>query len=211
MTRSFRWCTAGTGDPDQSLPTRSSTDEAEGAPYPAEVATSRKFCDLPEPLRRACSPQTIDLIGSAPARMAQAQTDVLAGALSIRPFQVSRWRLRRTRHLWVFNGGLVLGYGLERGFWERMDRPFGGLIAGGEGGYFGDFGVLLVMRSGEASIGGRGKPALASPTVPLSVQMDWNPLPTPTESCALSLLLAKRMPVFASGHCSRVLMAGHIT
>ena len=95
--------------------------------------------------------QTIDLIGSAPARMAEAQTDVRAGALSIRPFQVSRWRLRRTRHLWVFNGGLVLGYGLERGFWERMDRPFGGLIAGGEGGYFGDFGVLLVMRSGEAS------------------------------------------------------------
>jgi hypothetical protein len=26
-----------------------------------------------------------------------------AGAFSIRPFQVSRWRLRRTRQLWVFN------------------------------------------------------------------------------------------------------------
>jgi len=48
--------------------------------------------------------------------MLQAQADVRAGALSIRPFQVSRWRLRRTRHLWVFNGVLVLGYGSESGF-----------------------------------------------------------------------------------------------
>src|SRR5262245_51465102 len=31
-----------------------------------------------------------------------------AGALSIRPFQVSRWRLRRTWQLWVFNAVLVL-------------------------------------------------------------------------------------------------------
>src|ERR1700731_5098439 len=38
-----------------------------------------------------------------------------AGALSIRPFQVSRWRLRRTRHLWVFNGILVLPYYLSGG------------------------------------------------------------------------------------------------
>jgi hypothetical protein len=39
---------------------------------------------------------------------------VRAGALSIRPFQVSRWRLRRTRHLWVLNGVLVLRKGLKR-------------------------------------------------------------------------------------------------
>ena len=61
--------------------------------------------------------ETIDLSGSAPARMAQAQMDVRAGALSLRPFQVSRWRLRRTRHLWVFNGVLVLRYGLDAPFW----------------------------------------------------------------------------------------------
>ena len=55
--------------------------------------------------------QTIDLIGSAPAKTPRAQTDPQAGALSIRPFQVSRWRLRRTRQLWVLIACLVLGYG----------------------------------------------------------------------------------------------------
>jgi hypothetical protein len=46
-------------------------------------------------------PETIDLIGSAPGWMAQAQTDARAGALSIRPFQVGRSRLRRTRSLYM--------------------------------------------------------------------------------------------------------------
>jgi len=45
-----------------------------------------------------------------------AQPSVSAGALSIRPFQVSRWRLRRTRQLWVLIAVLVLGCGLERAF-----------------------------------------------------------------------------------------------
>jgi hypothetical protein len=48
--------------------------------------------------------------------MAEAQPSVPAGALSIRPFQVSRWRLRRTRQLWVLNAVLVLRYGLESAF-----------------------------------------------------------------------------------------------
>ena len=65
------------------------------------------------------SRETIDLIGSTPARMPRVEMDVRGGALSIRPFQVSRWRWRRTRHLWVFNGVLVLGYGLERAFLKR--------------------------------------------------------------------------------------------
>jgi len=43
--------------------------------------------------------------------MAQAQMGVQAGGLSIRPFQVSRWRLRRARLLWVLNGVLLVGYG----------------------------------------------------------------------------------------------------
>jgi hypothetical protein len=60
--------------------------------------------------------QTIDLIGSAPESMTEAQPEVPAGALSIRPFQVSRWRLRRTRQLWVLNAVLVLRNGLERAF-----------------------------------------------------------------------------------------------
>jgi len=55
--------------------------------------------------------ETIDLIGGPPARMAQAQMGVQAGGLSIRPFQVSRWRLRRARLLWVLNGVLLVGYG----------------------------------------------------------------------------------------------------
>ena len=54
--------------------------------------------------------------------MAQAQMGVQAGGLSIRPFQVSRWRLRRARQLWVFNAVLVLRYGLEGAFLEiRID------------------------------------------------------------------------------------------
>src|SRR6516225_9732301 len=56
--------------------------------------------------------QTIDPIGSAPAKMAGERTNGRTGALSIRPFQVSRWRLRRTRQLWVLNALLVLGYGV---------------------------------------------------------------------------------------------------
>jgi hypothetical protein len=44
------------------------------------------------------------------------EPDVRSGALSIRPFQVSRWRLRRTRHPWVLNADLVRGYGLEEVF-----------------------------------------------------------------------------------------------
>jgi hypothetical protein len=65
---------------------------------------------------------TLDLIGSAPASTAEAQPNVQAGALSIRPFQVSRWRLRRARQLWVFNAVLVLRYGLEGAFLEiRID------------------------------------------------------------------------------------------
>jgi hypothetical protein len=59
----------------------------------------------------ANSRETIDLIGSPPARMAEAQMGVQAGGLSIRPFQVSRWRLRRARLLWVLNGVLLVGYG----------------------------------------------------------------------------------------------------
>ena len=53
-----------------------------------------------------------------------------AGALSIRPFQVSRWRLRRTRHPWVLNAVLVPGYWLEGALAVREDRSFGGLITG---------------------------------------------------------------------------------
>ena len=50
--------------------------------------------------------------------MAEAQPNVQGGALSIRPFQISRWRLRRARLLWVFIAVLVLRYGLEGAFLE---------------------------------------------------------------------------------------------
>jgi len=48
-----------------------------------------------------------------------------AGALSIRPFQVSRWRLRRTRLLWVLNPVLVPGYGVRQ-MWNKSESIWGG-------------------------------------------------------------------------------------
>jgi hypothetical protein len=74
---------------------------------------------------------------------------VRAGALSIRPFQVSRWRLRRTRHPWVVNADLVRRYGLKGVFVGRVDRPGGGLN-GRRGLDIAEIStVSLVMRSGE--------------------------------------------------------------
>ena len=83
--------------------------------------------------------------------MPQAWTDVRAGALSIRPFQVSRWRLRWTRHLWVFNGVLVREYGLEGAFVGWRDRLYVWLIATARPDIVEILEVSLVLRSGEAS------------------------------------------------------------
>jgi hypothetical protein len=44
-----------------------------------------------------------DSIGSAPEREPEHGWEIRAGALSIGAFERGRWRLRRTRHLWVFN------------------------------------------------------------------------------------------------------------
>ena len=78
-------------------------------------------------------------------------TQVRAGALSIRSFQVSRWRLRRTRPLWVFNADLVLRYGWERAFSGEGSDFLGGLTTSGEGGYVEDFGVSLVNAIGRSA------------------------------------------------------------
>ena len=83
------------------------------------------------------------------------ELDVRAGALSIRPFQVSRWSLRWTRHPWVLNAVLVLGYGLEDAFVGWKDRPCGGLITGARQDIGEILAVSLVIRSGEASVGTR--------------------------------------------------------
>jgi len=75
---------------------------------------------------------------------------VRAGALSIRPFQVSRWRLRQTRAPWVLNADLVRRYGLEGVFVGWVDRSGGGMN-GGRGLDIAEISkVSLVMRSGEA-------------------------------------------------------------
>ena len=79
------------------------------------------------------------------------ERDVGTGALSIRPFQVSRWRLRRTRHPWVLNADLVRRYRLEGAFKGWRKRPWGGLITGARPDIAEILAVLLVMRPGEAS------------------------------------------------------------
>ena len=75
--------------------------------------------------------------------------DVRAGALSIRPFQVSRWRLRRTRAPWVLNADLVRGYGLKGALAGWKGRPCGGLITGARPDIAEISAVSLVIRSGE--------------------------------------------------------------
>src|SRR5512144_523186 len=79
------------------------------------------------------------------------ELDVRVGALSIRPFQVSRWRLRRTRHPWVLNADLVRRYRLEDAFVGWRDRPCGGLISSAKPNVAGILAVPLVIRPGEAS------------------------------------------------------------
>ena len=64
------------------------------------------------------------------------------GLTSIRPFQVSRWRLRWTRHLWVFNGVLVREYGLEGAFVGWSGSTLRVADRDGEAGYCGDFGSV---------------------------------------------------------------------
>jgi hypothetical protein len=79
------------------------------------------------------------------------QLDVRAGTLSIRPFQVSRWRLRRTRHPWVLNADLVRRYRLEGGLAGWRDRLCGGPITGARPGIAEILAVSPVIRPGEAS------------------------------------------------------------
>jgi len=79
------------------------------------------------------------------------ELDVRAGALSIRPFQGSRWRLRRTRHPWVLNADLVRRYRLEGGLVGRRDRVCGRPITGAGPGSAEILAVLLVIRPGEGS------------------------------------------------------------
>ena len=79
------------------------------------------------------------------------QLDVRAGALSIRPFQVSRWRLRRTRHPWVLNADLVRRYRLEGGLVGWRDRLCGGPITGARPDIAEILAVSPVIRPGEAS------------------------------------------------------------
>jgi len=79
------------------------------------------------------------------------ELDVQAGALSIRPFQESRWRLGRTRHPWVLNVDLVRRYRLEGGLvgWRG---PFCGGLSTGTGPDIAEIlAVSLVIRPGEGS------------------------------------------------------------
>src|ERR1039458_4537894 len=46
----------------------------------------------------------------------------IAASLSMEPFQVSRWRLRRTRHIWILNAVLVLSYHLTAGRLSCLGR-----------------------------------------------------------------------------------------
>jgi hypothetical protein len=79
------------------------------------------------------------------------ELDVRSGALSIRPFQVSRWRLRRTRHPWVLNADLVRRYQLEGGLVGWRDRLCGGLTTGARPDIAEILAVSLVIGPGEAS------------------------------------------------------------
>ena len=79
------------------------------------------------------------------------ELDVRAGALPIRPFQVSRWRLWRTRHPWVLNADLVRRYRLEAGLVGWRDRVCGGLITGAGPDIAEILAVSLVIGLGEAS------------------------------------------------------------
>ena len=79
------------------------------------------------------------------------EVDVRAGALSIRPFQVSRWRLRRTRHPWVLNAYLVRRCRLECELVGWGDRLCGWLITRAMPGFAEIVAVSLVIGLGEAS------------------------------------------------------------